>query len=193
MVFSIIIYVLTFVPYLWLCISDRDCNNSCSVLLAIDRAGIVVPAVTIPVVLYALLYIKAKRIKREVSEVMAMSSSSRKSWKATVTFFVLFFSVFIMIVPTLIVLAITNIVYGERDLPPAINALNVTFSSVSSLVIVTDPIIIMWNRDVRIVVGKIMVKIVQNWKPSFRSKTETLNTAINNTVVTSNNIVVTQL
>ncbi len=129
----------TFVPILWLCAIGTDCSTACFIFINLRSFVVMVPITVIPIILYIVLLIKAQKIKKSAPE----SFVGHKDWKMTITFFLLFLSVFIVTVPSVTILVSTDIIYGDNYVPPAVYALQIFGSILLSLLVVTDPIIIM--------------------------------------------------
>ena len=95
------------------------------------------------------------------------AEQASSEWKATVTFFLLFITVFALTLPSLTIALIITVIYNESDVPPAIHVLLVVASSILSLLVVTDPVVIMRNRDVRDITDQFSVRIAQKCCPSL--------------------------
>ncbi len=168
-IMSIVFDCYAFKPLFWICLSERNCNNSCFTLNAIFSLGIIPPTIIVPVFLYLMLYIKAKKAKAKTIPAANDKTSSRE-WKAIFTFFLLFLAVFIVTIPTLIVIVITHYLYGDGDLPPLMHFVNVIFACVSSLLVITDPLVILRNRDIREILQGIKTKIINKRFPSTQGQ-----------------------
>ena len=158
-VFPVIISVsfdcYTFGSINWLCFTNNHCSGRC-LSLVLSSVVLLLPFILIPIFLYVLLYIKARRLAKSIA---AAPSTSRR---AAFTFFLLFLSVILVTIPLLVVSITTEVLY-EGDMPPLMYLLNVIVLMLTSLLVVTDPIIIMWNRDVREILSKVKVKMVSRW------------------------------
>ena len=160
-ILSLVFDCYAFIPMNWSCGNNEHCNKDCSFSNRIT-SSIGIPVIFIPVILYAILYIKARKSLSKTTALGGVASStSHQEWKATFTFFLLFLSVFIVIFPSLVFFTISNLLYGGSDLPPFMYALNVIASSVISLLVITDPIVIMRNRDIREIFNEIKMKMAQ--------------------------------
>ena len=160
-VFAILGFVFdcyAFRPFFYLCINNKDCHERCSVL-NVYFLVFIVPATIIPVVLYAALFIKAKKAKARITSITAASDVSKREWKATVTFFLLFLSVFLVSFPLFVVVRMFRVIYPDGDFPPPVYVTIVISINLYSLLVVTDPIVIMRNRDVREILNELRTKI----------------------------------
>lgn len=117
-------------------------------------AVVVIPLTVFPVFFYIKLYCRGRKIRKVMVAEGSATDLLQREWKATITFFVLFVSVFLVTLPSLTVSLIVNRVFPVGERPPAAYALLVASQYVASLLIVTDPIVIMRNKDVREILGK---------------------------------------
>ena len=149
----------------WVCSFDAGCNSSCF-KIAITLFGIIlIPIMFFPIFFYARLYCKARQMKKSMTNTCANGNSAHKlEWKATITFFLLFMTVFAMTLPSIAISITIGSIYTHVDPPPAAYALTLFSSGVIYLVIVTDPIVIMRNRDMKEVLLGIKEAALQRWK-----------------------------
>ena len=135
----------------WSCGFSSQCRGNCSIFIAVYLYLILIPITVLPIVLYIALFCKAKKARKN-DAAFSDSRSQKKEWKATITFFLLFLSVLVTVLPTnLISSLIFNI---SREISAAsyvILSLNVI---VVRLLVITDPIVIMRNQDVREILAK---------------------------------------
>ena len=146
------------------------CNPPCRPYANLYIFLILVPATLTPVVLYALLCWKVKTIQR--GNVVAATAAAggdpeaiacrrQQDRKAAVTFFLLFMAAFLLTSPALVVVALAGIAVraiGPSALPVAF-VLVAIFTSVSGLLVVADPIVIMRHSDVKEVLREIKTKL----------------------------------
>ena len=78
----------------------------------------------------------------------------------------MFLTVFIITFPSLIIFTIAGSYGRGSNLQPFLYILVVATSSTSSLLVVTDPIVIMRNRDVREILAEFRAKMVEKLRPS---------------------------
>ena len=142
------------------CTYSSSCNPSCAVYGQFYLAFVFFPSTLIPVVLYAVLYWKVKKIKRE-EIVIGQPESSKKDWKAAITFFLLFLCTFMLTLPAVIVIVIIRALFSSPESSPAFYAILLILSSVSSLPVIADPIVIMRHRDVKEVLREIKTKLCE--------------------------------
>ena len=138
------------------CFFSSTCSAPCSILVRINSA-ITVPLTVLPVVLYALLYYKSRRIQKEMaSEATGNTLNNyRHEWKATITFSLLFLTLFILVVPIIVINIVIAALFPGRTYPPAAYAIAVVNSALILLLTITDPIVIMRDKDVKEVLSKI--------------------------------------
>ena len=72
----------------WTCFFSSKCSGNCSAFIAVYLSLIVIPITVLPIILYIALFCKAKKARKNDAAV-SDSSSQRKEWKATITFFLL--------------------------------------------------------------------------------------------------------
>ena len=85
---------------------------------------------------------------------------------AAITFFLLFITVFAMTLPALTIILIINAVFGQNELPATLYVLGKVASGTVLFLVITDPLVIMRNRDIRNITNEI--KIVQKCCPFFK-------------------------
>ena len=136
------------------CAPSSRCNLNCSVYIR-SLATYVVPATIVPIILYGLLYYKGRKIQKELASNAAANANHRREWKATITFSLLFFSLFVLILPNTIIEVVVRTAYAGRMFPAAAHVLLTVNSSVLSLLVITDPIVIMRDKDVKEVLIKL--------------------------------------
>lgn len=94
-----------------------DCNSQCTAIRQFLGVAIFLPFSIVPVVMYTALFVKGRRIRRSMQQLTANISASeahkaKKEWRATITFFLMFLSTLIVIVPpgiTSLVITLTGI------------------------------------------------------------------------------------
>ena len=152
------------------CAASSTCNPSCLIFGRLFLFLIYVPTTLVPVVLYALLYWKVKKIKRQVRAVVPVHAlqedqsasrvfRSKQNWKAAITFFTLFLATFILTSPANVGIIIIMAVFRSYLSSPAMYICVLLLSSVSSLLVIADPIVIMRHRDVKEVLHEIKTKL----------------------------------
>ena len=161
---GVIGYILdcyTFINTAWLCWYSSGCNGNCSIFNGILLVTFFVPATVIPLILYIILLMKARKAKKSMSIIMPSGAgtnlSPKTDWKATITFSLMFLTVFALALPSVIVFLIIQIVYQEAEVPATLYVLSVIASSAISFVNIMDPIVIMRNGDVREVIHNLIV------------------------------------
>jgi len=120
----------TYVPAFFVCIHSSHCISACAATANVNLGILYDPATLVPIILYAVLYVKALRLKKEqnvlASAVAAGANDSsliqKKEQKATVTFFLFFVSVIALTAPVLY-LSLTFVAVNR-----AIGSINVIFS-----------------------------------------------------------------
>lgn len=146
-----------FNKFFWICVYTTECNSNCSLHGNIIFGTVTLPATTIPVILYIALYMKARSIKKNIPGL-------KNDWKATVTFFMMFISVFLVITPSVAVLHIINRFYQTAEEPPFLYVLSVVSIMILSLLPITDPVVIMRNKDMKEALHEVRVKLMMKYK-----------------------------
>ena len=163
------------------CLTSSLCSYSCSIYVRV-YSGITIPVTVLPIFLYASLYYKARKIQKEMAVMASIAAAAavknhRKEWKATITFSLLFISLFVLIVPTTAVAIVIIAISPGGEFSPASYVILVLNSCVVSLLIVTDPIVIMRDGDVKEILKNIKNNILgrrpANYVTSERATTHT--------------------
>lgn len=134
----------------FLCTTTTKCGLDCSLFIITSYIFITLPCTVVPTILYILLYVKARKLKKATATVTdGTASGGQRDWKATITFFILFLSLFAASLPSVTVSVILAIVYKDDAIPPAAFGVLIFCIHVLTLLAVIDPIVIMRNQDVR--------------------------------------------
>ncbi len=141
-----------YLPYTYQCTASSQCNISCSIILNALNAVVVLPSIIVSTILYGALFWKAWNAKRGAAPA-ANDSSERK---ATITFCLMFMTLFAMIIPLFLWLIIRNSLISL--IPASVqNVAGVITGNILSILVILDPIFIMRNRDVREVISGIKI------------------------------------
>ena len=150
------------------------CSQPCMVYAQFYVAVIFIPTTILPVVLYILLYWKVKKIEKAgpaaVAPVGGENQPVKRDWKAAITFFLLFLTVFILTAPPSVLLVILA---ATLSIVPAQAGFVILafLTSVASLLVVADPIVIMRHSDVKEVLCEIKTKLCGRCGSSSRQDT----------------------
>jgi phosphatidylglycerophosphate synthase len=151
----------------WLCKFEAECNFPCFLAASTLYTVFWVPITILPIFFYARLYCKARKMQKSMANLGASAKVIRKSeWKATFTFFLLFMTVFAMTVPSVAISIAISSIYSFTEPPPAVYTLVLFSSCVLYFVIITDPIVIMRNHDVKEVLAEIKEAAFRKWHSS---------------------------
>ena len=148
----------SFNPMVWICTPDSLCNKNCIIYSSVLFAVVPFPLTVLPIFFYIKLYYKGRKIRKATVAEGSATDLLQREWKATVTFFLLFLSVFLVIIPSQGATFIVSSVFPVGERPPAAYAVLVVTQYVTSLLIITDPIVIMRNKDVREILSKVIQK-----------------------------------
>ena len=139
---------------LMVCTTSSQCSYSCFIYLRI-YSGIAIPATILPIILYGFLYYKARKIQKKLASNRAANAYYRKEWKATITFSLMFLTVVAVVLPNILTNLIIIAIFPDGDYSPVSYAILVVASSSILLLTITDPIVIMRDRDMKEVLSKI--------------------------------------
>ena len=140
-----------FRPTAKVCGNSSLCSYSCLIYIRIYSA-ITIPATILPVILYGCLY----KIQKELaSNAAAVNANYRKEWKATITFSLLFVTLIAVVLPTIVTSLIIAAIFPDGDYSPGAYTVLVVAASSILLLTITDPIVIMRDKDVKDVLSKI--------------------------------------
>ena len=150
------------------------CNQSCLVYARVYIIVIFIPTTILPVVLYTLLYLKVKKIKKAgpatVTSAGGENQPVKRDWKAAITFFLLFLTVFLLTAPPSVLLAILSATLS--NVPAQAGFVILAFvNSVPNFLVVADPIVIMRHSDVKEVLREIKTKLCGRCGSSTRQDT----------------------
>ena len=148
----------SFTPLAWLCAFDSSCNKICSVYSIVYVIIVVVPLTIIPVVLYTKLYCSGWKVCNSKSEA---SNLHQREQKDTLTFFLLFISVLILTLPNILISVTIRRVYAGKDISPIAYVVLIVSISSLSLLIITDPLVIMRNWKIREILSRLKAAAIQ--------------------------------
>lgn len=156
-----------FTPTTYLCLPSVTCNAYCSLFITIFSLVTTASAIIFPTILYTFLYCKARRSRRRpyvpTASEAAEEALEHIEQKSTVTFGSLILTALVATVPSLVANLSTGMMYSDTAPPSAIYTLLVIVLDVNMLLVITDPIVIMRNADVREVIAKIRNGCTQKW------------------------------
>ena len=168
---SSILDCYAFIPDTWLCLLNGACNKICFIAVSILLITTTAPMTVIPIFLYALLFIKARKAKKAMAKT-SVSTEQLHDWKATITFFLMFLTVFVLILPNLVVSLILRLMYTEEDIMPiGLYVLSIIVTRFLTLPVVTDAIVILKNDDVR----KVLARLKRSFVRKSCKKTDNAN------------------
>ena len=138
------------------CTYTASCSPPCGTYANLCIFLVFVPATLIPVVLYALLYWKVKKIKSDAVAIPPVCNRKHDR-KSAITFFLLFLTAFVLTSPAFVIIAIARFI--SRNEPAAAYFIIAMSTSVSNLPVIADPIVIMRHSDVKEVLREIKTKL----------------------------------
>ncbi len=155
----------TFSPDIHICGVSIACNPVCSTYYRIVYSVIYTPAAIFPVILYIILYVKAKRVMKKLQ---GSGAHYRKEWKLTITFFLLFITVFALYIPGGVI-AIFGSLYPLNERPAVLYIFSTVGGELAAAILITDPIVIMRHEEVRKIRQKIFSELKAKWSTTFSS------------------------
>ena len=158
----------TFIANNWWCFLNVGCNRNCSALQTAVHLVLTAPCIIVPIVLYTLLFMKAKKAKAAMTSAAAGMDGPKlaNDWKATITFFLMFLTVFVLTLPNLVIVFVLRVQYDKVEMPLVLYLLSVAATRLLSLLPISDAVLILRNGDVREVVREILEKMVQKCRPN---------------------------
>ena len=148
-----------------LCSISSQCSQTCSIYIRVYFI-VTVPLILVPIFLYGQLYYKGRKIRKESIAVPAIANQ-KSELKAMVTFSLLFLTVLVLTLPNYTILSIIAAVFPSGEFSPVAYVVVVVNLSLVSLFTITDPIVIMRNEDVRMILSEIK-DVVMRKKPKKR-------------------------
>ena len=128
------------------CVFSPRCGPNCSILFNVWLAAVIIPSIIAPVGIFLALYIKGRLMRRNNSKMLGVSTKtfSASERRSLNTFFLLFLAVFVVTVLPILLLNISRSI-GEVERILLVQLGNY----VVTLLVITDPVVIMRNTDVR--------------------------------------------
>ena len=151
-----------FVPEGWGCYASPRCNGRCTIISNAIFSLIVLPSGIVPIFLYSALFWKAKKIKKSTvsaaNDLTDNGNTTRREWRATITFFLLFMAVFVVTVPPIFLYYILELIFPSSTW---VNIIQRFSSNMIPSLVILDPLFIMRDRDMRIAMAQL------KWVPSL--------------------------
>ncbi len=181
-IFSVILAIIAFtldcvefLPERSHCIVSLECNEACGIALRLLLVGFFVPFSTfVPIILYTILYAKALKAKKASTVDIGLAGVTQgRDWKATITFSLLFLGVFLVNLPgTLVIFIIAIFFSSSNELPAPLYVVSALSSAILYILVITDPIIIMRNKDTKEIIVEIVSKMLSK-RPHSSTQTAT--------------------
>ena len=161
----------TFLSTSWICNLSSSCNRKCVAFINIYFGLIIAPLTILPLILYIILYCKAKKIKNSsiaVSSNPSEGEAKRRRNQVTITFFLLFITLFVVIVPSVGISVIArSFIQSIGSTSTLVHSLLIVSNSMVTFLVITDPIVIMRNSDIREALSKIKGTLIPKMCPSI--------------------------
>ena len=141
----------TFTPLAWQCAFDSNCNDKCAIYSHTYIAILVIPLTITPVFPYIALYYKGRKIRKTAAQEGTSTEEElqKRERRSSITFFLLFLTVFILALPNVLISVGVRSKFADRDAPRYAYILSFVGISVLSLLIISDPIVIMRDKDIK--------------------------------------------
>ena len=159
----------------WICRLSSSCSPQCSLIRQISGATVFFPISCVPVILYFALYCKGRRIRNAMRTLARTSASETqkemKDHRASVTFFLMFLSLFLVSTPAGVTSIVANMAGSATDTTESVwfYIVEVISTNIFILAHVADPVFILRNKDVREVIFQItwlpFLKMQRNRRP----------------------------
>lgn len=157
-----------YVPTSYLCVQWTRCGPACVAAGNANLGVVFGPATVIPIILFGALYWKARQFKKRLSNMAGGSIPNdsgsdvrNREWKATITFFLLFVAVFALTTPVVFSSILLSTISRHIGPSPVVFVIRSILSTMTSCLVIADPIVIMRNQDVREITSSIKVKIIK--------------------------------
>ena len=140
----------------WTCIS-RACTTTCTIIVVLTFIITLILS-CISAFLYTLLICKARKMsnKAPACDLYGYDDIHEREWKATITFFLMFVTLFVVTVPVGLILIIGHLVFASGpEITVWYEVIRLCSFELIRLVYVLDPIFIMRNRDIKEVISKL--------------------------------------
>ena len=147
----------------YFCFAETSCNRRCFIYTTIFWFVFGSPAWVLPVLLYSSLCYKARKIR---SNMTAAAGRPKIDHKATITFFLMFLSIFILNVPFNVSFFLIR---ALTDSAPAEFILTVLSDSTNHLVIVADPLFILRNMNAKMAIIKLGRSALKKWRSAVEA------------------------
>ena len=138
----------SFLPFTRICSISPSCGFTCSVYINTLLAVFFLPAMIIPLILYSILYRKARMITASNASDSVNGNNQLSEWRATITFFLMFLVLASVTIPHLLIHVVHNKI-GDVFSPGVSSFIRNASGCAISLLLILDPIIIMRNQDMR--------------------------------------------
>ena len=160
-----------FWPSAHLCIHSSACSQDCATVAHISIGILFGPATIIPVILYVPLYMKGWKARKNQAAMVSASGVAglerqKREWKATITFCLLLLAVFALTSPIVILALIATTISRTRGPSPVLYVVSAIASTLTTSLVVIDPIVILRHGNVRRILTEIKDKVVQSWSTS---------------------------
>lgn len=156
------------------CVHFSGCSPACGVVANVSVGIIMGPATVVPIILYGILYWKAWKLKQDYATKAAegiggpgsrnvVPKVSNREWRATITFFLLFVSVFALTTPLIIITLVAESISRMLGPSPALYVVASFSATLVSLTVIADPIVILRSHAVKAILIELKAKTYRRW------------------------------
>ncbi len=146
------------------CIFGGHCHSRCKVYIPARYIGTVMPACILPGVLYICMYCKAKKLKKNSST--ASAEKPKSDYKVAVTFFLLFLSTLLLIIPASSLGLLATVTSSSEIVTVVVSIVSTSLFRVSSI---TDPIFILRNETAKAALYQLVKDVAKKLKSSKKT------------------------
>ena len=131
--------------------------RNCFSMYVIIFVGILTPSCIVPIILYILLFLKARQLKNVINAVN-VDDGKKHDFKATITFFTLFLSIFLF---TWFPSGTGAIILSIIDSSVGRFTINIVTTAINTLLVVVDPLVVLRHRDAKSAMAQLKKTIFQ--------------------------------
>ena len=139
------------------CFHAASCGSNCFSMYFIIFVGILAPSGIVPIILIILLFLKARQLKNAIKAVH-VGDGKKHDFKANITFFALFLSIFLLTwCPT----GIGAIIQSIIDSSDGRFIIHIVSTAINTLLVVVDPLVVLRHRDAKSAMAQLKNTIFQ--------------------------------
>ncbi len=141
------------------CLFAGHCHSHCKVYIPARYISTVLPACILPSVLYGCMYRKARKLKK--SSTSASKENTKTDHNVTITFFLLFASTILLLLPSGLLALFTTITSPSEIVTTLVTVISTTILRASTIV---DAIFLLRNETVKVALYKLIRDTAKKWR-----------------------------